>query len=306
MNNKKVINNEYFIQKIFDKKIKEIPTILIINPYNENYFKALSKFVDLKLVNYLLIGNKEKIEAIANSINFKISPNKLIATNNNFDSLAIAMNLLKENKPYILLKGVIHSSDLLKYVLKNEYQFIKRDFLSHVAILFNKDWEKFYLITDGAMNIAPDINQKKAIINNAVYLYKKIENKKPYIACITAKDEVYEKMNSTIHAFKLKTMNDNNEIRDCYVSGPMQFDIAIDKKSKDIKNNQDVVGGNADILLVNDIESGNILIKSLVHFANATFAGLIIGLKFPMVLTSRLNTINDLIASIAICYLLLE
>ena len=306
MDNQKIINNEFFIEKALNRKINRTPIILIINPYNENYFKALEKFINLNLVDYLIVGNKEKINSAIANIDFKLDDNKFYETKDDLDSLLVSMNLLKEKKADILLKGIIESSDILKFILKKEYRFIEKDFISHVAVLFNKDWEQFYLITDGAMNIAPTLNQKKSIINNAAYLYNKIENKKPYVACLCAKDKIYEKMNSTIDADKLKIMNENNEIKNCYVSGPMQFDIALNKKSKEIKNNKDIVAGKANILLVNDIESGNILIKSLVHFSNAIFAGLVIGLTFPFILTSRSNTIDDLISSIAISYLLLN
>ena len=202
------------------------------------------------------------------------------------------------------MKGLVDTSIIMKQVLDKEIGLRTGKVISHVAV-FNVDtYHKVFMVTDAAMNIAPDLNQKKEIIENAVVLAKALEIEKPKVAIIAAKEKVSPKMEATVHAKELAEMNQRGEILDCIVDGPFALDNAVSKESARVKGIESEVAGDADILLVPDIDAGNVLYKSLTFLGNAKSAGLIIGTKSPIVLTSRADNDEAKLNSIALAVLM--
>ncbi len=201
-----------------------------------------------------------------------------------------AVSLVVNGEADILMKGNVTTATLLKGVLNKEYGLRERSFLSHFALFEVPNYHKLLAITDVALNILPPLKHKVKIVKNAVKFIRKIGVEKPKIAALSAIEMVNEDMPSTIDAALLSIMQRRGQIKNCIIDGPLAFDNAISKASSKQKNIGGEVAGDADILLVPNIESGNILYKAFVFFADAKVAGLVIGAPFPIVLTSRADS----------------
>ena len=201
-----------------------------------------------------------------------------------------AVELVINKEVDILMKGKVTTAQLLKGVLNKEYGMKHKSFLSHFALFEIPNYHKLLAITDVALNILPNLEHKVHILNNAVSFIRKIGVDKPKIAALSAIEMVNEKMPSTMDAALLSIMQRRGQIKNCLVDGPLAFDNAVSLESKKQKNLGGEVAGNADILLVPNVESGNILYKSLVAFADAKVAGIVLGADFPIVLTSRADS----------------
>ena len=191
-----------------------------------------------------------------------------------------------------------------RQVLDSEIGLRTGKVISHVAVFDVSTYHKVFIVTDAAMNIAPNISQKKEIIENAVELAKSLDIEKPKVAVLASKEKVSPKMEATIHAKELADMNKNGEITGCLVDGPFALDNAISKESAKLKGINSEVAGDADILLVPHIDAGNVLYKCLSFLANAKSAGLIVGTKSPIVLTSRADNEESKLNSIALAVLM--
>ncbi len=190
----------------------------------------------------------------------------------------------------ILMKGNVTTAALLRGVLNKEYGLREKRFLSHFALFEVPGYHKLLAITDVALNILPPLKHKVRIVRNAVRFFRKIGVEKPKVAALSAIEMVNEDMPSTIDAALLSIMQRRGQIKNCLIDGPLAFDNAISSESKKQKNIPGDVAGDADILLVPNIESGNILYKAFVFFADAKVAGVVIGAPFPIVLTSRADS----------------
>ena len=198
-----------------------------------------------------------------------------------------SVELVVNGQADILMKGHVTTAALLRGVLNKEYGLREKRFLSHFALFEVPNYHKLLAITDVALNILPPLKHKVQIVKNAVNFFRKIGVEKPKVAALSAIEMVNEDMPSTIDAALLSIMQRRGQIKNCLIDGPLAFDNAISKESKIQKNIPGEVAGDADILLVPNIESGNILYKAFVFFADAKVAGLVIGAPFPIVLTSR-------------------
>ena len=242
------------------------------------------------IINAILVGDIDKTKQIAESLNISLENYKLIDISDLSEACLKAVQLVSEGSADIVMKGLVDTSIILKAVLNKEIGLRTG----------NVGYDKLFFITDAAMNIDPDLNTKKQIIQNAVKLARALDIDEPKVAVLCAKEKVNPKMPDTVDAKELEEMNKKGEIKDCIVGGPFALDNAISEEAAKHKGIDHPVAGKADILLVPDIEAGNIFYKSMTFFAKAQSAGLVLGAKAPIVLTSRADSDITKLNSIAL------
>lgn len=281
----------------------ENQTVAVAAAEDDEVIEAVAEAVKRNLANFLLYGDKEKIVTLLNEKDRELLHNptiQIIHTKTSQLAAENAVKAVKLNEADVLMKGNIPTASILKAVLNKEYGLRSGNVLSHVAVFEVDGFEQFILLTDAAMNIAPDLDQKVQIINNSVMIAKKIGVELPKVAPIAAVEVVNPAMQATLDAATLTVMNKRGQIRDCIVDGPLALDNAISKFAAEHKGINSEVAGQADILLVPTIEVGNALYKSLVYFAKAKVGAVIAGAKAPIVLTSRADTAESKLYSLAL------
>lgn len=261
---------------------------------------AVSKAYEEGIVKAYLVGNKEKIEEEAAKINLDLSKFEIIDEKDSVQACRTAVQLVSSGKADVLMKGLIDTAVIMKAVLDKEIGLRTGKLISHVAVFSVPTYHKILIITDAAMNIAPDLEQKKKIVKNAVEFTHSLGIREPKVAVVCAREKVSEKMEATVHAKEIEDANKRGDITGCIVGGPLALDNALSKKAAKHKGIESPVAGDADILVVPNIESGNVLYKSLIFLANADNAGLIVGTKAPIVLTSRADSAKAKLNSIAL------
>lgn len=252
------------------------------------------------IVDAILVGDKERIETIAEDNNIDVSKFEIVDIKDMTEASRKAVELVSSGKAHMVMKGLVDTSIILKAVLDKEIGLKTGKVLSHVAVFDIQGYDRLFTVSDAAMNIAPDLDTKKQIIDNAVGVAQALDNKVPKVAVICAKEKVNPKMPDTIDARELQRMNEEGIIKNCIVAGPFALDNAVSVEAAKLKGINHPVAGKADILLLPDIEAGNVLYKSMVYFAPSKNAGLIVGAKAPIVLTSRADTEETKLYSIAL------
>ena len=264
---------------------------------DEHSIDAVIDAYKMGVVDPILVGNKEEIYKLAHHCKM-IDQFTIYDLKNEKDIIKKSIELIVNGDADILMKGNVTTATLLKGVLNKDYGVKHKSFLSHFALFELPRYHKLLAITDVALNILPTLEHKVHIVNNAVKFIRKIGVDEPRVAALSAIEMVNEKMPSTLDAALLSIMQRRGQIKNCLVDGPLAFDNAISKESKKQKKLGGDVAANADILLVPNVESGNILYKSLVAFADAKVAGIVIGADFPIVLTSRADSEDTKLNSI--------
>jgi phosphate butyryltransferase len=243
------------------------------------YPMAFIRLLDNETINKIAAG--EVIE----------SPKSIVKelAENSIDAGAdeITVELIHENKADFIMKGKLQTADLLKAVVDKEKGLRTGNVISHVAILEIPAYRKLIAVTDGGMVMYPNLDEKKQILENSVNVFLAMGYECPKVAVLCAVETVNPKMPETVDADTLKNMNRDGEIKDCMVEGPISLDLTFNKESAEIKGYSSPVTGDADILLVPNITTGNIMSKALIEMAGATMAGMVVGAKVPIVLTSR-------------------
>ena len=266
---------------------------------------SVMESVKENLIVPIFIGNKEEILKSANQLDWDISKYEIIDEPVENNTAGIAAKLASENKIQIIVKGHIHTDILMKEVLKRHYKLINKTRLSHIWHMTLEKNDKPLIITDGALNVMPNIKTKIHILKNAVNFTKRIGIEKPKIALLSATEEVIESVPSSLDAKEITELS-KKEVIDAHVFGPLAFDNAISKKSAAIKGIKHVVAGQADILLVPNVETGNSLVKMMIYFMGACAAGVVVGGKVPVVITSRSDDAPARLASIAAAVVALD
>jgi len=272
------------------EKVKKFPTmkrVAVAAAEDEHTLEAVFMARSEGIVEPILVGNKERIKEIIKSLGESFQDENIYNANDVVESAELAVKLVNENKADFLMKGILETATLLKAVVNKETGLGTGKIMSHFVIQKIPSYHKMLVTTDGGMMMYPTLEQKKAILENAVDTLIAIGYDKPKVAILAAVEKVNPKMPETLDADALAKMNQNGEIKNCIVEGPLSFDIAIDKEIAQIKGFSSEVAGDADILIVPNITAGNILGKSLVVAAKAKMAGFIVGAKVPIVLTSR-------------------
>ena len=260
--------------------------------------ESVHKAVQNNLINPIFIGNEVEINKYAEKLNWDISKFKIIDEKDENSTAPIAAKLASENKVKIIVKGHIHTDVLMKAVLKRNLNLIGKKRLSHVWHMTLDKNDKPFIITDGVVNVLPKLETKMHILRNAVDFANKIGISRPKVSVLSATEEVIESVPSSIEA-NLITKKSKEENIKADVFGPLAFDNSISKKSAAIKKIKNEVAGNADILLVPNVEAGNALVKMMIYFMGACAAGVVIGGKAPVVITSRSDEAEARLASIA-------
>lgn len=270
---------------------------------NEDVLKALKAAVNEKICQPVLIGDREKIADISKEIDFDLSNIEIIDEKDGAEACKKAAALVSGGKADILMKGLIDTAIILKAVLNKEIGLRTGNVLSHAAVFSVDTYHKIFIVTDAAMNIAPHAGEKMQIIENAVRLSRALGTEVPKVAVICAKEKVNPKMQATLDAQELVQMQAEGRIPACIVEGPYALDNAISKEAAELKGVKGEVAGDADILLMPNIEAGNVFYKALTYLANADNAGIILGAKAPIVLTSRADSDKAKLNSIALAVL---
>ena len=265
---------------------------------DEHCLEAVCAVDKMGLVEAILIGNEKKITDIAAKFNLDVSKMKMI--NEEIDAAAVrkAVTMVREKKADILMKGNVPTATFLRGVLDKENGLRKGDVLSHFALFEVPTYHKLLGLSDAAMIPAPDFKTKIAIINNAVEFMNKLGYVKPKVAVLAAVEMVNESMPATLEAALLSKMNQRGQIKNCIIDGPLAYDNAVSMESAKHKGIVSDVAGDADLLIVPDIEAGNILYKAYGFSANAKLEAVVLGAAAPIVLTSRSDTEESKQASI--------
>ena len=260
--------------------------------------ESVQKAVGHGLIKPIFIGNENEIKKYAEKLNWDISQYKIIDEKNENSTALLAAKLASEHKVKIIVKGHIHTDILMKAVLKRDLNLIGKKRLSHVwHMTLDKD-DKPFIITDGVVNVLPKLEVKMHILRNAVEFANKIGISRPKVAVLSATEEVIKSVPSSLEA-DLITKKAKEEKINAEVFGPLAFDNSVSKKSAAIKKIKNNVAGEADILLVPNVEAGNALVKMMIYFMGACAAGVVIGGKTPVVITSRSDEAEARLASIA-------
>lgn len=252
------------------------------------------------IANAILVGDIEKTKEIAKELNIDLDGYELIDEKDLAQASLKAVSLVSEGKADMVMKGLVDTSIILKAVLNKEVGLRTGNILSHVAVFDVKGYDRLFFITDAAMNLSPDIQGKKQIIENACVVAHALDIENPKVAAICAKEKVNPKMQDTVDAKDLEEMCANGDIKGCIVGGPFALDNAVSEEAAKHKGMSHPIAGKADILLAPDIEAGNILYKSLVFFSETKNAGVIVGAKAPIILTSRADSEETKLNSIAL------
>ena len=260
--------------------------------------ESVHKAVQHNLINPTFIGDDNEIKKYADKLKWDISKYKIIDEKNEDSTAPIAAKLASEGKVKIIVKGHIHTDVLMKAVLKRDLNLIGKKRLSHIwHMTLGKD-DKPFIITDGVVNVLPKLEVKMHILRNAVDFANKIGISRPKVSVLSATEEILESVPSSIDA-DIITKRAKEENIKADVFGPLAFDNSVSKKSAAIKKIKNEVAGNTDILLVSNVESGNALVKMMIYFMGACAAGVVVGGKTPIVITSRSDEAEARLASIA-------
>ena len=272
----------------------------------EDVLKAVEAARKEGLVDSILVGVEKEIIQIANKIGVDHTNYEIINQIDKTEAARCAVELVRNKKVSILMKGMIGTARILKAILDKEIGLRTNRMLSHVYTLQIKGYDRLLTMTDGAMSISPDLKQKAQIIQNAIYYAHSMGIEKPKVAAVAALELVNPDMPATIDAACLAKMSERGQIVGGIVDGPLGFDNAISKEAAKHKGLESPVSGEVDIVLVPNIESGNIFAKGLVYLAKAVPAGLLLGAKAPVVLISRSDSAQSKLYSIALGVLMNE
>ncbi|MFB6465882.1 phosphate butyryltransferase [Cytobacillus sp. Hz8] len=278
-------------------------TVAVAEAEDSEVIEAVTQAVAKNLANFMLFGDRDKILGLLEEKGTHFIHDERIQifpTNSKLMAAEHAVNAVNLKKANVLMKGNIPTATLLKAVLNKEFGLRTGNVLSHVAAFEVPHYSRLILITDAAMNITPDLMQKAQIIHNSVEIARSIGINTPKVAPIAAIEEVNPTMQATLDAASLTLMNQRGQIQNCIVDGPLALDNAISKLAAKHKGIQSNVAGEADILLVPTLEVGNTLYKSLIYFAGAKVGAVIAGAKAPIVLTSRADTAESKLYSLAL------
>ncbi|MFZ5645880.1 MAG: phosphate acyltransferase [Bacillota bacterium] len=270
---------------------------------DEMVLLAVKDAVSEGLADPILVGDEEKIWRICLKIGFSPQGIKIVNESNPAEAACLAAGFAGKGEADVLMKGMVNSSDYLRAILRPEYNLVAGNILSHLAVYEVPGFTRLIFLTDGGLNISPDFENKKKIIVNSIEFLNTIGIENPKVALLFNGIRNGCEPNSENEAKKLKEMADNGVIKNAYIYGPMSLDSAFSYESAENQGVDSPVAGKADLLMVSNIEAGNVLGKTIIHFAGGKMAGLVLGASIPVILTSRAETPFGKLSSIAFaCY----
>jgi phosphotransacetylase len=284
------------------KSVGAIPTA-VAHPCEVSALTGAVEAAQAGLIEPILVGPAATIEEIAKSANVDLGNIEIIDAAHSVDSARKAVEVVKQGRAEVLMKGSLHSDELLSAIVSRDGGLRTGRRISHVFVMDVPTYHKVLVVTDAAINIAPTLEDKVDICQNAIDLCVSLGVEKPKLAILAAVEVVNSKMQATLDAAALCKMAERGQIKGGILDGPLAFDNAISKQAAEIKGIKSAVAGDPDILLAPDLEAGNILAKQLTFLANADSAGLVLGAKVPVILTSRADSVRSRIASCAVATL---
>ncbi|HEX9916804.1 MAG TPA: phosphate butyryltransferase [candidate division Zixibacteria bacterium] len=267
---------------------------------DEGVLVALKRAKKENAIEGILVGTKEKIISLADKNEIDLKNFQVIDQPDEFEASLLCCELINQGRADVIMKGLVSTGTFMKAILYKEKGLEKGKLLSHVAVFEIPNYPKLLLITDAAINIAPNLAQKAQIIQNAIEVAHSLGIGNPLVACVAAVEKVNPKMPATVDAEALATMSKKGEIKGGIVDGPFGLDNAVSEESARIKGVRSPVAGKADIILAPDIECGNVIYKTLIEFGQAKCAAIAIGAKAPVILTSRADSDETKLMSIAL------
>jgi phosphate acetyltransferase len=275
-------------------------TVAVCHPCSDVALRGAVEAAQAQLIDPVLVGPPATLQAIADSVGIDISSYRLIATDHSYESAARAVALCRSGECEALMKGSLHTDELMREVVNPVTGLRTERRVSHVFLMEVSTYPNMLLITDAAINIYPTLDDKLHIVQNAIDLAHALGIPQPKVAILSAVEMVDPKILSTIEAAALCKMAERGQITGAIVDGPLAFDTAINLEAARIKGLVSAVAGVADILVVPDMESGNMLAKQLEYLANAKAAGIVLGARVPIILTSRADSTETRLASCAV------
>lgn len=292
------------LEALIEKARQKVdPVVAVAAAADEEVLEAIQRAVQHELASFLLFGDEDQLQTMIKSSFpnlLEVGKVHIYHTENSATAAAEAVKAVASGRAHVLMKGNLPTAVILKAVLNGEYGLRTGKVLSHVAAFEVTGYERLIFVTDAAMNIAPDLAEKAQIIQNAVAVAQATGVKEPIVAPLAAIETVNPAMPPTTDAAALVAMNNRGQITGCLVDGPLALDNAVSVEAAAQKGLTGETAGRADILLVPNIEAGNILYKSLIYFANAKVGAVIQGAKAPIVLTSRADSAESKLYSLAL------
>jgi len=275
--------------EIFEKVKKNArrPTIAVALAEDKSVMEAIKVLSANDIARVILTGNPQKIKSYAEQVGYPIKESEVIPAFSEEEAATRAVELVRLGKAEILMKGHITTPALMKAVLDKEKGLRQSGLLSHITVVAVSNYHKLLMVTDGGVNIAPDLEKKKAIINNAIIFAKKLEITRPKIALLAPVEKVNPKIPETVDAMTLQEMAERGEFGSAIVEGPVAADVALSARAAERKGLSSRIAGDTDIILVPGITCGNAIIKFLMLLAKAEVGGVVVGGRVPIVLLSR-------------------
>jgi len=276
---------------------------LVVHPCDEGSLRGTIEAAEIGIIVPILVGPAAKIKAVAQKHGLDISKFEIVDVGHSDDAAAKAVEMIHAGQGELLMKGSLHTDELMRAVTSGTKGLRTARRISHVFIMDVPSHPETLFITDAAINIFPDLDVKRDIVQNAIDLFTQIGLGTPRVAILSAVETVTSKIPTTIEAAALCKMADRGQITDGDLDGPLAFDNAIDPKAAAIKGIKSPVAGRAQILVVPDLEAGNMLAKNLIFLARADAAGIVLGARVPIILTSRADSVRTRLASCAVAVL---
>ena len=282
-------------------RAKQVPaaTTVVVHPCEETALRGPIEAAEAGIIVPILVGPAAKIAGVAREHGLDIGRYEIVDVPHSEAAAAKAVELIHESKGELLMKGSLHTDELMREVTSSKTGLRTERRISHVFIMDVPGYAETLFITDAAINIFPDLDAKRDIVQNAIDLFTQVGLGTPRVAILSAVETVTSKIPSTIEAAALCKMADRGQITNGILDGPLAFDNAIDLEAARIKGIKSDVGGRAQILVVPDLEAGNMLAKNLAFMAKADTAGLVLGARVPIILTSRADSVRSRLASCA-------
>jgi len=281
------------------KDLEAIPTA-VVHPCEASALAGAMEAAGKDLIRPVLVGPAERIKEVARQAQVALGDAEIVDTPHSHESAKQAVRLVREGRAELLMKGSLHTDELMAAVVSREGGLRTERRISHIFAMDVPTYHKVLIVTDAAINIAPTLEDKIDICQNAIDLVNSIGQPNPKVAILAAVESVTSRMPATIDAAALCKMAERGQITGAVLDGPLAFDNAISKEAAITKGIDSEVAGDPDILLAPDLEAGNILAKQLSFLANADSAGLVLGAKVPIILTSRADNVRSRIASCAV------
>lgn len=294
---------EEVLEKVKNQKTK---TVAVAVAQDEPVLEAIDDARKANIANAILVGDEEKIREIAKKINMDITKYEIVNEPDNKKAALKAVELTSTGKADMVMKGLLDTANFLRSVLNKEIGLRTGKLMSHVAVFEIPGFNRLMFLTDAAFNMYPDLGQKVDIIKNAVLVAHSIGIENPKVAPICAVEVVNPNMPATIDASILTKMNDRGQIKGCVVDGPLALDNAISEEAAKHKKVSGPVAGKADILLMPNIEAGNVMYKTLTYATNSKNGGILVGTSAPVILTSRADSKEAKMNSIALAALVAD